>query len=575
MTTPKPPAPECAPCKAIGPHHDGAHSFPLPSTPTGGAAGAPGEAHLPTCRCNDCNHAFYAATPTLTGTPGGAQAGAADDTCLPMFGDLPPGECDGSLTHSKDAHCPCPDDCPCWRAAPTDAGRVGVLTDAHRSTAVETARCALQHGLDVRLIGNVRAEDLADMCLALVAHVDSAVRVLDMLRALKEAHDKLVVSVGGCSNDCASWFGDDCDCGYIADVDDEALDAALSGTPAVSTQPVTPVVSAWRMDTPYPLPSVLGHLLDAVAHMFEKHDCDAHGWEVWQSALKHGREIHAALVHPVTPTGDGNRVRELEEVLRKSITRIEILMGRMRACTAHEASQAHDLSLFEAEAWVREERAALAADSGAARQEAPAAAPGGEPEWPAHCTYRDHRCLETVNVGPDEDWCISCLKEKYDATNESWSARWDDHCMHHDEKLTKAMEEARALGWMAAPAPTGEPTRAPDAAARSELDLVRAERHRETDRFQNVLVNLYSIASGGKECDPRVSIGMATSAVRSLVTAVESQRAVVARLREALEACIAQTRAEETDCVHTICDNVERIARAALRGGDTKGESDG
>ncbi len=50
-------------------------------------------------------------------------------------------------------------------------------------------------------------------------------------------------------------------------------------------------------------------------------------------------------------------------------------------------------------------------------------------------------------------------------------------------------------------------------AAFQKENLMRGERDREIDRFQNVLVNIHNILTG-KDCDPRVSIGLTTSAAR-------------------------------------------------------------
>jgi hypothetical protein len=272
------------------------------TTPTAGAAGAPGEAHLPTCRCNDCNHAFYAATPTptpavaLTGEP------PCSDGCR--------------WPNDKEHRVDCP------RRYMTDAGRVGML-EALRY--IDEVCVSLEPGKNAAYLGALR-----DVRVSIAASIErlrrggwmestsdlmgtaptDAGRVGVLERLLKRASDYLETANQIIIEDAG---GDEED---FRDADELVADcrAALAGTPAVSTQ-------------------------------------------------------------PVTPTGDGNRVRELERALwiaKQWAYELYHHEGDL------ETTRARVAKLWEAIIQVRLPVNPPAADSGATPQEAPAAAPGGE-----------------------------------------------------------------------------------------------------------------------------------------------------------------------------------------------------
>jgi hypothetical protein len=61
------------------------------------------------------------------------------------------------------------------------------------------------------------------------------------------------------------------------------------------------VRAAVALDAPFSLPSVLEHLIAAVAHLFEHHGCDGHGWEVWHAAHARAKELLPRLVAALAP----------------------------------------------------------------------------------------------------------------------------------------------------------------------------------------------------------------------------------------------------------------------------------
>lgn len=59
------------------------------------------------------------------------------------------------------------------------------------------------------------------------------------------------------------------------------------------------------MDTPWPLPDVLGKLIHATEHLLGAHGCDAHGHEEYRAAADAGRRLHALMMQrPPRETGE-------------------------------------------------------------------------------------------------------------------------------------------------------------------------------------------------------------------------------------------------------------------------------
>lgn len=56
------------------------------------------------------------------------------------------------------------------------------------------------------------------------------------------------------------------------------------------------------------------------------------------------------------------RIAQLERALETQAIRFELLAGRFRACASHEASNTHDLSIWECEGFAADCRA-LASDT--------------------------------------------------------------------------------------------------------------------------------------------------------------------------------------------------------------------
>jgi hypothetical protein len=277
------------------------------TTPTAGAAGGPGDTpEKLLALLHDTTARVLASANMTVGTPGGARVymaptvavdswlneerfawfrqaygyAATQSNAIPALAKLTPED-----TYYLYAALHYGDD----RDAPTDAGRLGVLTaELHAAQTI---------------IGNLRA----------------------VLQRCEIPHRDTCSSMG-------SRGRVECDC--PAGSHNERIDAALSGTPAVSTQ-------------------------------------------------------------PVTPTGDGNRVRELLEQAYAAIF-ADRCNGDVKV-HGHWMVRDHFLA---------EIRTALAADSGAARQEAPAAAPGGERD-PLHpngdCTCSGEGCCA---------WCLATLNDE-------------------------------------------------------------------------------------------------------------------------------------------------------------------
>jgi hypothetical protein len=66
------------------------------------------------------------------------------------------------------------------------------------------------------------------------------------------------------------------------------------------------VEAVLRMGTPWPLESVLNHLVDAIDHLFDDHSCDANHHEVWKAARNQAQEIIAIIATPDAKTeGEG------------------------------------------------------------------------------------------------------------------------------------------------------------------------------------------------------------------------------------------------------------------------------
>jgi hypothetical protein len=186
-------------------------------------------------------------------------------------------------------------------------------------------------------------------------------------------------------------------------------------------------------------------------------------------------------------------------------------------------------------------RATLAADSGAARQEAPAAAPGGE-RAPTLGTAPHAGYWEGFAAGCD---AAKDMRTKLAAERDATIAR-----IAQLEALNRKLEAGAANH---------------EAVYAEQLSQVQAERarakaaERERDEFRDH--RKYELQALKDRLDREKQLRADLTAAHETV---ESQRRTIEQLCKALEACIAQTKGEETDCVHTICDNVERIARAAL-----------
>lgn len=67
------------------------------------------------------------------------------------------------------------------------------------------------------------------------------------------------------------------------------------------------------MGSPWPLPDVLAKLIEATEHLLHGHDCDADGWEEYQTAVKRGKEYLVTLRAQVETPADVNIARPLSE----------------------------------------------------------------------------------------------------------------------------------------------------------------------------------------------------------------------------------------------------------------------
>ena len=74
------------------------------------------------------------------------------------------------------------------------------------------------------------------------------------------------------------------------------------------------------------------------------------------------------------------------------------------------------------------------------------------------------------------------------------------------------------------------------------------------EEYQGCLLNIYSIASGGKKCDPKIALGMATSAVDRLRRENERYRAAL----EAVEYWLSDISPSKRPC----CFPEEQIRKA-------------
>jgi hypothetical protein len=94
---------------------------------------------------------------------------------------------------------------------------------AELAAALERATVAERERDRWRLIADERLADGIRETTAVEAERDEARAKLAeaeaVAAAMWEAHGKLVARLGGCSDECASWHEDDCDCGYVVDED--------------------------------------------------------------------------------------------------------------------------------------------------------------------------------------------------------------------------------------------------------------------------------------------------------------------------------------------------------------------
>jgi hypothetical protein len=51
---------------------------------------------------------------------------------------------------------------------------------------------------------------------------------------------------------------------------------------------------ALRMDDPWPIPDILKKLADATEHLLTEHDCDGHGYEAYEAAVRAARAFSVA-----------------------------------------------------------------------------------------------------------------------------------------------------------------------------------------------------------------------------------------------------------------------------------------
>jgi hypothetical protein len=62
----------------------------------------------------------------------------------------------------------------------------------------------------------------------------------------------------------------------------------------------TALMEALGMDRTWPLVSVLEKLIEAHDHFMQRHDCDGHGYEVWNTAAAEGRRIAIELARALS-----------------------------------------------------------------------------------------------------------------------------------------------------------------------------------------------------------------------------------------------------------------------------------
>ena len=134
---------------------------------------------------------------------------------------------------------------------------------------------------------------IAKICAALAAD-DAGVRLdADEMREVIEALDERERAIGRERTRADA-----------AEVDRDALRAECERLRAIVSPTAAtwaPVITSMQCEA-YSLASVLRTLVAAAEHLMHDHNCDAHGWEVTNAAMKAGRAALDALdAQRVTP----------------------------------------------------------------------------------------------------------------------------------------------------------------------------------------------------------------------------------------------------------------------------------